>query len=308
MYASSILLARFKRLWPAALTVALLALLAGALLPETGRAQAPAETQEPFIGTWADTVEADGLEIRPVFHVRRGDERALTVTMDDPAVGVSDRPAQRVAVRGDSLILDWGFSRFEGALVATDLRITGTLAVGGRSFPLTMRPARESRPVRPTRPQRPEANPADVRSPDAIVSAAYDVISVADQENFDWDRFRSLFLPEARLISTGRSDDRGPWRDVMTVEQFVTRGKVQSQQRMEAGFVEREVHAETERFGDMAHVYSTYESVLTAKSSEPYQRGINSFQLWHDGDRWWIVSIFWHTEREDAPIPERYEK
>ncbi len=35
-------------------------------------------------------------------------------------------------------------------------------------------------------------------------------------------------------------------------------------------------------------------------------RGINSFQLWHDGDRWWVVSIFWENESAENPIPDKY--
>lgn len=51
-------------------------------------------------------------------------------------------------------------------------------------------------------PNRPEANPADVKSPDAIVSAVYEAVSGSAGEERDWDRLRSLFLPEARLIPT----------------------------------------------------------------------------------------------------------
>ena len=47
----------------------------------------------------------------------------------------------------------------------------------------------------------PEAKPADVASPDAILAATYDVISGPPGDR-DWNRFYSLFLPDARLIST----------------------------------------------------------------------------------------------------------
>src|SRR5271154_7616598 len=46
----------------------------------------------------------------------------------------------------------------------------------------------------------PAAKPADVASPDAILAATYDVISGPAGQPRDWDRFRSLFLPGARLI------------------------------------------------------------------------------------------------------------
>ena len=47
----------------------------------------------------------------------------------------------------------------------------------------------------------PQADPTDVESVDAIVAAVYDVISGPAGETRDWDRWRSLFLPEARLAS-----------------------------------------------------------------------------------------------------------
>lgn len=153
--------------------------------------------------------------------------------------------------------------------------------------------------------ERPTADSADVATPGAIVAAAYDVISGAAGEARDWDRFRSLFLPEARLIPTGRGPDGSPRYQVLTVEEFVESATASFAER---GFWEREIHAETERFGDLAHVLSTYETWETRPSAdaEPVARGINSFQLWHDGERWWIVDIYWHGEREDAPIPDHY--
>jgi len=35
-------------------------------------------------------------------------------------------------------------------------------------------------------------------------------------------------------------------------------------------------------------------------------RGINSIQLFYDGSRWWIVSIYWQQESPEYPIPEKY--
>lgn len=150
---------------------------------------------------------------------------------------------------------------------------------------------------------RPAADSADVESPSAIVEAAYDVISAPAGERRDWERFRSLFVPDARLIPTDRQDGT-PNLQVFTVEQFVE--DLDWEEIRKEGFFERGIRAETQRFGDIAHVFSTYETRRAKEAPEPFQRGINSFQLWNDGDRWWIVTIFWHDEREDAEIPTRY--
>lgn len=151
--------------------------------------------------------------------------------------------------------------------------------------------------------ERPEADPADVRSPDAIVDAVYEAISGAAGEARDWDRLRSLFRPEGRLVPTGRGPESESGYTVATVEEYIESA---GQAFAEEGFYEREIHAETEQFGDIAHVFSTYESRRSPDDAEPFQRGINSFQLWYDGDRWWILHIAWHPEREGAPIPARY--
>ena len=42
----------------------------------------------------------------------------------------------------------------------------------------------------------------------------------------------------------------------------------------------------TETFGQIVHVFSTYESRHARGDAEPFQRGINSIQLYHDGERW----------------------
>jgi hypothetical protein len=289
------------------LVIALVGLLASAMLP--GGAWAQTDAREAFIGSWTGTFEMGGIEARPVFHVERAGGDSLAASMDAPDVGASGIPVSSVSVDRDSLILavDSLDGRYEGVLVHADT-IDGAWVQNGRSWPLTLSPAGSKASVPSRYRERPEANPADVRSPDAIVGAAYDVISVAKKDSIDWDRFRSLFLPEARLIPTSRADGGGAGYRAIAVEDYVTFGKRQVQQVIEQGFVEREIHAETERFGDIAHVFSTYETIHTAKGSEPVDRGINTFQLWYDGDRWWIVSLMWHEEREDAPLPERYQK
>lgn len=156
----------------------------------------------------------------------------------------------------------------------------------------------------PTAP--PEANPADVESIDAIMTAVYDVISGDAGEARDWDRFRSLFIPEARLIPTGRRPDGTHGHLVWTPEQYVAQAGPQLEQ---GGFFEDEAHRVVERWADIAHVFSTYNSYRTSADMEAgnhFQRGINSFQLMYDGTRWWVVTIMWEAEAPNRPIDEKY--
>jgi hypothetical protein len=148
----------------------------------------------------------------------------------------------------------------------------------------------------------PKASLADVQSVDAILAALYDVISGPAGQPRDWNRFRSLFVPDARLIPVrhSKTDDRA---DVVpyTPEQYQERATP----LLEQGFFERGSHNTIESFGDIVHVFSTYESRKT-KDSAPFQRGINSIQLLKDGKRYWIVTILWDGESPTNPIPEKY--
>jgi len=152
----------------------------------------------------------------------------------------------------------------------------------------------------------PAADAADVASIDAIVAAVYDVISGEAGEARDWDRFMSLFIPEARLIPSGRNQQGQHGYQVMTPRQYVDGP---GDWLVENGFFEDEAHRVTERWADIAHVFSTYNSYRTAADMEAgnhFQRGINSFQLMFDGERWWVVSIFWEAEAPNRPIPDEY--
>ncbi|MDE3002671.1 MAG: hypothetical protein OXU33_12965 [Gemmatimonadota bacterium] len=148
-----------------------------------------------------------------------------------------------------------------------------------------------------------EADPVDVESIDAIITAVYDVISGDAGEPRDWSRWNTLFLEEATLSPTGPTQD-GRWGRAIIAPSDYPRRVGSTLER--DGFVEAEVHRVTERFGNIAHVFSTYASFRNRADTEPFQRGINSFQLLYDGTRWWVVSIFWQAETTEYPIPEKY--
>lgn len=146
------------------------------------------------------------------------------------------------------------------------------------------------------------ADPADVESIDAIIEAVYDVISGPAGAR-DWDRMRSLFIPEARLIAVGTAPDGSFNKRVMSLDDYIERAGGYFEQN---GFVERELARRTERFEHIAHAFSTYESLHSVDDPEPFSRGINSFQLMFDGERWWVVTIYWEAETPDKPIPDKY--
>jgi hypothetical protein len=148
----------------------------------------------------------------------------------------------------------------------------------------------------------PVATSADVATPDAIIGAVYASISGPAGQARDWSRFRSLMIPGARLIPSGRRAPGATTPVVWSVDEYIAAAGPGLERQ---GFYERELHRTTDAFGAVLHGFSTYDSKRTP-DSQPFARGINSFQLYHDGARWWIVTIFWDAETADKPIPAKY--
>lgn len=151
-----------------------------------------------------------------------------------------------------------------------------------------------------------EANPADVSSIDGIMKAVYDVISGDAGKPRDWDRMRTLFYRDARMIPSGKNPQTGVvGARALSVDEYITRNEPFFAKE---GFFEREIARRTETYGNIAHVFSTYESLHSLSDKKPFARGINSFQLLNDGKRWWVMTIFWQGETAENPIPKEYLK
>jgi hypothetical protein len=148
-----------------------------------------------------------------------------------------------------------------------------------------------------------EAKPADVASPDAILAATYDVISGPAGQERDWDRMRSLFYPGARLIRTEAKKEGGLHAAILTPEDFIERAGNYFKKN---GFYEREIARRAERWGSLMQVFSTYESRHDPKDPAPFARGINSFQLFFDGTRWWVMTIYWADESTQTPLTAEF--
>jgi len=149
----------------------------------------------------------------------------------------------------------------------------------------------------------PKAKPEDVSSIDAIMNALYSVPAGDAGQARDWDRYRSLFTPDARLIPARADQKGGAMAMYVTITDYITLNKTYFEK---GGFRDKEVGRRVEQYGNIAHVWSTFESRRDAKEVDPYVRGINSVQLLKDGDRWWVVNIFWDFENADAKIPAEY--
>ena len=143
---------------------------------------------------------------------------------------------------------------------------------------------------------------ADVASIDAIIKSAFRIMSGSAGSQRDWKKFRSLFKPSAQFIVAPKRADGTVNFTVRNVDEFIASS---SEWLEKNSLYEAEVNRVTEQFGHLAHAFSTYES-REKLGGTPSSRGISSFQLVHDGKRWWIVNWFWLGERPNMTIPPKY--
>lgn len=161
-------------------------------------------------------------------------------------------------------------------------------------------------------PDWPKARPADVQTVDSLIAALYDVISGPAGKPRDWDRFRSLFLPDGRLGVIRHETQAAEGRpahpeDVvfLTPQDYVDRDDPYFKAH---GFFERGIANRIEEFGNLVSVWSTYESRNAADDPKPFVRGINSLQIVKAQGRYWVASIIWDDERSGTTLPEKYLK
>ncbi|MEO8199832.1 MAG: hypothetical protein ABI679_04850 [Gemmatimonadota bacterium] len=141
------------------------------------------------------------------------------------------------------------------------------------------------------------AQAADVATLDGIIGAFYDVISGPAGQPRQWSRDRSLYIPDVRFVSMDIRNGK-PVASITSHQQFVDHSDAQL---VKEGFFETEIHRTTRRFGNTDHIMSTYD--MKDGAGKPLGRGVNSIQLFWDGNRWWISGVAWDDERPDNPIP-----
>jgi hypothetical protein len=138
---------------------------------------------------------------------------------------------------------------------------------------------------------------------DGTIKALYNVISGEKGVERNWKQFKYLFKPDAKLIPSGKTKEGVFMVRFMEPEDYI---KSSGKWLVDNGFFEKEIHRKVDVFGNIAQVFSTYESFKSEKDEKPFMRGINSIQLLNDGKRWWVINIFWLQETEENPIPKEY--
>lgn len=148
-----------------------------------------------------------------------------------------------------------------------------------------------------------DARPEDVATLDGILRAFYEVVNVAPDAPRQWGRDRTLYSPWIRFVATGTSPTLGRTEAVAWDHQRLVD---ESEPLVRKGFREREIFRRTARYGHIAHIDSTYETVSGTGASTKVSRGVNSLELYWDGKRWWIASVMWMSEDPSHPIPQAY--
>ena len=138
---------------------------------------------------------------------------------------------------------------------------------------------------------------------DSTINSLYSVISGEKGKKRDWALFKFLFHADGKLITSGKNDESKFQIRYMKPDDYI---KSSGKWLVDNGFIEKEVHRTVDAFGNIAHVFSTFESFHSKTDDAPFMRGINSIQLLNDGKRWWIVNVFWDNESRRNPIPNAY--
>jgi hypothetical protein len=149
----------------------------------------------------------------------------------------------------------------------------------------------------------PKANPEDVATIESTIKAMYDSSSGPAGQPRDWNRYKSLFLPDARMIPARQGTAGAAGAYYLSVGDYIEANRTYFEK---GGFFDKQVAVRVETFGSLTHVWSTFESRRKVEDAAPYVRGVNSIQMLKDADRWWIVNVFWDFERPDAQIPDKY--
>lgn len=138
---------------------------------------------------------------------------------------------------------------------------------------------------------------------DKAVKQLYAVISGPAGQARDWQAFRDMFLPEARFVIVVKRQDGSSAVVVSSPDDYAKRSGPMLEKD---GFFEKETWRSTRIYGNMAHVWTTYEGRRKEDDAKPFLKGINSVQFVKSGDKWKIAMITWTDENAAGPVPKEY--
>jgi hypothetical protein len=117
----------------------------------------------------------------------------------------------------------------------------------------------------------------------------------------DKDRacMRALLIPEARITIVSLGADGAPSYKLLTLDDWIARTKSHGHILLE----EKQLKFHTERYANIAHLWSTYAVYSDGKQ---VARGINSIQALKETAGWRVTDIMYEAESATTPLPKEY--
>lgn len=137
----------------------------------------------------------------------------------------------------------------------------------------------------------------------ALVTELYALVSGPGERKRDWRREAELFLPGARMIRTVVDGDGVARPEFISAAVYPENFERKMEGR---DFFEFGINNIIEQFGQIAHVFSSYEAWEDAAQTKFIKRGINSIQLYRIDGQWRIAGMVWDDERPGLVMDERY--
>ncbi|WMI67587.1 hypothetical protein [Mangrovimonas sp. YM274] len=139
---------------------------------------------------------------------------------------------------------------------------------------------------------------------DSTITSLYGAISGEKGVERDWKLFKYLFKNEAKLIPAYKDGVKGIYdTNYLSVEDYIN---TTNDWIIANGYIKKEIHRVTQSYGNITHAFITFEAFRSEQDETPFLRGIDSIELLFDGQRWWVVNLYWTLETEGTPIPEDY--
>jgi len=145
--------------------------------------------------------------------------------------------------------------------------------------------------------QAPDASCALPSEPEGIPAA----LDAAITGPADKDRacMKALLIPEARLMGVSLGTDGAPTYRIETLDDWIARVKTRGQAQLE----EKQLKFRIERYGNIAHLWSSY---TLQSDGKQVARGINSIQAIKEAGGWRVTGIMVQAESATAPLPKEY--
>jgi len=117
----------------------------------------------------------------------------------------------------------------------------------------------------------------------------------------DQDRacMKALLMPETRLMALSVGADGAPSYKIETLDDWIARVKARGHAMLE----EKQMKFRIERYGNIAHLWSSY---TLQSDGKQVARGINSIQAIKEAGGWRVMSIMLQAESATSPLPKEY--